>query len=54
MTFDAAVQVLLDDLGSRFDLGVVGALINRLDNRGGRQDWSDFSAPPPGIQGVVN
>ena len=54
MTFDAAVQVLLDDSGSRFDLGVVGALINRLDNRGGRQDWSDFSAPPPGIQGVVN
>lgn len=54
MSFDDAVQVLLDGSGSRYDLGVVGALINRLDNRGGRQDWSNFSDPPPGIQGVVS
>lgn len=54
MSFDDAVQVLIDGSGSRYDLGVVGALINRLDNRGGRQDWSNFSDPPPGIQGVVN
>lgn len=54
MSFDDAVQVLIDGSSSRYDLGVVGALINRLDNRGGRQDWSNFSDPPPGIQGVVN
>ena len=53
MTFDAAVQILLNDSGTRFDLGVVGALINRLDNRGGRSMWSNFSVPPPGIHGIV-
>ena len=53
MTFDAAVQNLLDDPGARFDLGVVGALINRLDNHGGRSQWSNFSVPPPGIHGIV-
>lgn len=53
MSFDEAVRVLLDQSGSRFDLGVVGALINRLDNRGGRTEWSGFSDPPPGIHGVI-
>tara|TARA_R110002110_G_scaffold415612_6_gene652157 strand:+ start:190068 stop:191216 length:1149 start_codon:yes stop_codon:yes gene_type:complete len=53
MTFDAAVQNLLNDSGARFDLGVVGALINRLDNRGARSVWSNFSVPPPGIHGIV-
>lgn len=53
MTFDVAVQHLLNDSGARFDLGVVGALINRLDNRGGRSTWSNFSVPPPGIHGIV-
>ena len=53
MTFEEAVAVLLDDAGARFDLGVIGALINRLENRGGRDAWSGFSNPPPGIQGMV-
>jgi PAS domain S-box-containing protein len=53
MTFDAAIQNLLDGAGAQFDLGVVGALINRLDNRGGRSNWSNFSVPPPGIHGIV-
>lgn len=53
MSFDEAVQVLLDQSGARFDLGVVGALINRLDNRGGRVEWAGFSEPPPGIHGVI-
>ena len=54
MTFDAAIQNLLDGAGTQFDLGVVGALINRLDNRGGRSNWSNFSVPPPGIHGIVS
>lgn len=53
MTFDVAVQHLLDGSGTQFDLGVVGALIHSLDNRGGRSNWSNFSVPPPGIHGVV-
>lgn len=53
MSFDDAVRVLLDQSGSRFDLSVVGALINRLDNRGGRAEWAAFSEPPPGIHGVI-
>ncbi|MEP4377893.1 MAG: HD domain-containing phosphohydrolase [Alphaproteobacteria bacterium] len=53
LTFDAAVQNLLDGAGTQFDLRVVAALINRLDNHGGRSNWSNFSVPPPGIRGVV-
>ncbi len=53
MAFDETVSMLLDMAGSRFDLAVVGALINRLENRGGREAWSGFSNPPPGIHGMV-
>lgn len=53
MNFDEAVHTLLDSAGTKFDLGVVGALINRLDNRGGRGAWAEYSAPPPGIHGLV-
>ncbi|MBO6784657.1 MAG: PAS domain-containing protein, partial [Alphaproteobacteria bacterium] len=53
MSFDEAISVLLDEAGARYDLAVIGALINRLENRGGRTAWAGFSSPPPGIQGLV-
>jgi HD-GYP domain-containing protein (c-di-GMP phosphodiesterase class II) len=39
-SFDDAVEPLLDAEGAAFDRSVVVALINRLENRGGRQDWA--------------
>ncbi|MGD9539195.1 MAG: HD domain-containing phosphohydrolase [Alphaproteobacteria bacterium] len=46
MEFDAAIEQLLKDSGTRYNRGVVAALINRLDNRGGREQWAAFRAPP--------
>ena len=53
MEFDDALDALLAGAGTTWDRGVIGALINRLDNLGGRASWNGFSAPPPGIHGVV-
>ncbi len=39
-SFDDAVEAVLADAGSAFDRSVVVALVNRLENRGGRQDWA--------------
>ena len=48
LDFDAAAKILLDGVGTAYDRGVVAALLNYLDNRGGRQAWADFSrATPP-------
>jgi len=39
---DAAAERLLAESGHGFDRRVVAALVNRLDNRGGRQEWAGF------------
>jgi HD-GYP domain-containing protein (c-di-GMP phosphodiesterase class II) len=39
---DAAAERLLAECGRAFDRRVVAALVNRLDNRGGRQEWAGF------------
>lgn len=44
---DAAAAVLLRDAGSRLDRRAVAALLNVLENRGGRERWHHFGAPPP-------
>jgi len=46
MPFDKAVDILLSDAGRKYDRGVVIALANRLDNRGGRQEWMHFGKRP--------
>lgn len=46
LDIDAAVEVLLRGAGTEFDRGVVAALINRLDNKGGRAAWAEFAARP--------
>lgn len=42
---DAALDIMLDDAGKRFDRAVVAALVHRLENLGGREAWADFLAP---------
>ena len=44
--FDQAIETLLGQGGKIFDRRVVSALVNYLDNRGGRQRWADFSRGP--------
>jgi HD-GYP domain-containing protein (c-di-GMP phosphodiesterase class II) len=44
--FDQATETLLGQSGKVFDRRVVSALINYLDNRGGRQRWADFARVP--------
>ena len=44
--FDQAIETLLGQAGHVFDRRVVSALVNYLDNRGGRQRWADFSRGP--------
>ena len=41
MTVDEAIDRLMAEIGGAFDRRVVAALINRLDNRGGRGVWAD-------------
>lgn len=43
--FDAAIRSLIDQCDAAFDRRVVAALINDLENRGGRQRWADFARP---------
>jgi len=49
MDFDSAVDVLMADAGAAFDRRVVAALVNHLDNKGGRDAWAAFQAPAPGL-----
>jgi PAS domain S-box-containing protein len=46
MGFDDAAERLLGECGRAFDRRVVAALLNRLDNRGGRAAWSRFQDRP--------
>ncbi|MDF2366147.1 HD domain-containing phosphohydrolase [Sneathiella sp.] len=43
LSFSAAVKNLLEDADIRFDRRMVSALINYLENRGGRENWKYFS-----------
>jgi len=46
LEFDRAIDILMDEAGRRFDRSVVAALVNRLDNHGGRQRWAEYRASP--------
>ena len=45
--FDSAAKQLLDGVGTVYDRRVVAALLNYLDNRGGRQAWAEFNQAAP-------
>jgi HD-GYP domain-containing protein (c-di-GMP phosphodiesterase class II) len=42
---DTAIELLLDQVGKTFDRRVVAALINFLDNHGGRAQWAELAQP---------
>lgn len=46
LDFDQAATNLLSGVGKAFDRGVVAALVNYLDNRGGRDQWASYGEPP--------
>lgn len=46
MPFEKAAGILLGDTGSKFDRRAVSALINYLENRGGREEWASFREKP--------
>lgn len=46
MTFDDAVDSLMQQAGSRFDRKPVSALVNYLDNRGGAEAWAHYRERP--------
>jgi HD-GYP domain-containing protein (c-di-GMP phosphodiesterase class II) len=46
MTFDQISLVLMEQAGSKFDRGVVSALLNYVDNRGGSARWEHFQEAP--------
>lgn len=46
MPFEKASGFLLGDTGSKFDRKAVSALINYLENRGGREEWAPFRERP--------
>jgi PAS domain S-box-containing protein len=48
LEIDRAVDAILSEAGKAFDRRVVVALINHLDNRGGRQQWAAGVAPSSG------
>jgi hypothetical protein len=39
MTLDGAIDAVMADAGRAFDRRAVAALVNYLDNRGGRAEW---------------
>jgi PAS domain S-box-containing protein len=44
--FDQAMETLATQVGKVVDRRVVSALVNYLDNRGGRQRWAEFARGP--------
>ncbi|OAB56438.1 hypothetical protein AY599_21375 [Leptolyngbya valderiana BDU 20041] len=44
LSVDAALTELMQEMGRRYDRGVVAALVNYLDNKGGRQHWEANAA----------
>lgn len=41
--FDQAIETLMSQVNKAFDRRVVAALVNYLDNRGGRERWAEFA-----------
>jgi len=48
--FSKAVSLLLEDADKRYDRKPISALINYLDNKGGRERWQHFSDLPDGTE----
>ena len=44
--FDKAIDILQSDAGTRYERRAVAALQNLLENKGGRDRWSDYAKRP--------
>ena len=49
MSFDEVSHHLMEEAGRRFDQAPVTALLNILDNRGGRERWAHYQEPVEGL-----
>lgn len=47
MPLDTAIEALMAQEGKAYDRGVIAALVNYIDNKGGRAEWELISPPPP-------
>jgi HD-GYP domain-containing protein (c-di-GMP phosphodiesterase class II) len=47
---DQAVETIMREAGTLYDRRVVAALLNDLENRGGKRRWADFAAVRPGAR----
>lgn len=50
MPFEKVSDILLSDTGSKFDRKPVSALINYLENRGGKEKWAHYRERPKAPQ----
>ncbi len=48
MALDTAIDILFKQVDRAYDRAVIAALVNYLDNKGGRDEW-EIMAPPPDI-----
>ena len=46
MAFDQAYSILMSEADAKFDRRAVSALINYIENRGGREAWRHFADRP--------
>jgi len=51
MPFDQAYSILMSEADAKFDRRPVSALINYIENRGGKEAWRHFADPPAGAGG---
>jgi HD-GYP domain-containing protein (c-di-GMP phosphodiesterase class II) len=54
LTLDEATKILLRETGSRFDPAAVAALVNHLENKGGRADWAAARPAAPMLLAAVD
>ena len=51
MDFDRAIDILQNESGQSFDRRAVTALVNHIENRGGRAEWVSFGDPVATTEG---
>ena len=47
--FEKVCGILLGESGTKFDRRAVSALINHVENRGGREGWAHYSRKPADV-----
>jgi len=50
LSFNKAMTILMENADKKYDRHPVSALINYVENHGGREAWQSYSNPPEGVQ----